>query len=400
MNTVSHTPATSLEIYKLENGNKIPIQHKGFPDLADNYIECEVSNPDGSDKQVNKIPMRSMLPNFAYVLGSIIGNNMTYKSSTYPKTTTNVLASTYENYFLSNNHGSANLGTQGILVGTSNAAVSTAEYNLTNIPIQGSGSSQLGYGETTYTITADIAEVVLTAQRTFTNNSGGDIALAETGIIFYDAQHSFRLLMTRDLLTLPGGVLPSNKVLTIRYIFNTTTSSYYNHHWLLLIYALLFNRSLTFPPAGSTIYSNCWDRVYASNRSLFNGTIIPMIGVAVGDRNGLLVGTGTGEPKANYYAFTEIEHGNTAGLLYRAVENFIGTAVDGNNFITTTNRVFTNNTANSISISEVTAGNYYNCYGVLPTGWAYMARRYYETPVIVDAGASILVEAKHRITLE
>lgn len=400
MNTISHTPATSLEIYKLENGNKVPIQYKGFPDLADNYIECEVSSPEGSDKQINKIPMRSMLPNLACVLAGNIADDNYYKTATYPKTTSNTLATNYENYYLRNNHGSANLGTQGILVGTGSTAVSVSDYNLAGIPIQGSGSGQLVYGETTYTLTGDIAEIVLTAQRTFTNNSGGDISLAETGIIFYSSNHNYRLLMTRDLLALPGGVLPNNKVLTIRYIFKTTAASYYNHHWLLHIYALLFNRSETFPPLGSTVYSNCWDRVFASTRSIFNGILIPMKGMAVGDRNGLLVGTGTGEPKANYYAFTEIEHGDGVGQLYRAVEDFIGMEVDGNNFITTTNRVFTNNTDAAINISEVTAGNYYNCYGISPTGWAYMARRYYSTPIVVDAGASILVEAKHRITLE
>jgi len=93
--------------------------------------------------------------------------------------------------------------TLGIVVGTSNQAVDVGDYVLITPVAHGVGAGQLSFGSSGVDsdITTAASEVYFTAARTFVNSSGGDIAIAEVGMIGkgYISTTPYKFLLDRTL---------------------------------------------------------------------------------------------------------------------------------------------------------------------------------------------------------
>ena len=102
----------------------------------------------------------------------------------------------------------------GILVGTGTDAVTVLDYTLQTKIATGTGAGQLSYGACTVSsdVIEDGSDVYFLVQRTFTNNSGGDITITEVGIASTIAYY-FLLDRTLSTKTITNG---SNATLTYK----------------------------------------------------------------------------------------------------------------------------------------------------------------------------------------
>lgn len=116
----------------------------------------------------------------------------------------------------------ANQSNNGIVVGSGNAAESFDDYKLSTQIAHGTGAGQLSHGATTrVTRTWDEAnrKWVIAIQRSFTNNSGNSIDVAEIGYqsaIYRPSVLAGPYLYVRDVLPEIISV-PATKTLTVTY---------------------------------------------------------------------------------------------------------------------------------------------------------------------------------------
>lgn len=108
---------------------------------------------------------------------------------------------------------------QGIVVGTSDAAVSVTDYQLTALVADGTDAGQLQYGVQSFIVPATVSTSrTCTLSRTFANNSGGDIDIKEVGLIV-KAATSYYFLIDR---TLNAFTIVNATSATVSYIIKVT----------------------------------------------------------------------------------------------------------------------------------------------------------------------------------
>jgi len=118
--------------------------------------------------------------------------------------------------------------TYGIVIGTGNAPNTTSTYALESQIANGTGSGQMQYGATTTgNVTTSGNTISVTSGRTFTNNSGASITVAEVGVYMQAgglytnalAQWAF----ARDVLASPITVANTTPI-SVYYTFQLTIS--------------------------------------------------------------------------------------------------------------------------------------------------------------------------------
>ena len=120
-------------------------------------------------------------------------------------------------------NGAAGNDGYGIFVGTGTTAVTIDDYNLAAKIAHGTGSGQLQYGDTTFTVPTKSGNDYYTEViRGFTNISGATITVAEVGLVYeYETQTTYRWLGWREVLGTAVGV-DNNKTLTVTYRIKVT----------------------------------------------------------------------------------------------------------------------------------------------------------------------------------
>jgi len=115
----------------------------------------------------------------------------------------------------------------GIMIGTSNAANSPSTYALSSQIPSGTSSGQMQYGAmSTASLVISGNTVSFTANRTFTNNSGASITVAEVGIYYKHGTASasfFYFAFARDVLANPVTVANTTPI-TVYYTIQLTIS--------------------------------------------------------------------------------------------------------------------------------------------------------------------------------
>jgi len=109
--------------------------------------------------------------------------------------------------------------TYGIVVGSSNAAEANTDYKLGTQISDGTAAGELDYGAHVWTDAQVVgANVDLQIQRTFINNSGGNVTVEECGI--YAESSNYYFCIIRDVT---GTVtIADNQTLTVDYTIRTT----------------------------------------------------------------------------------------------------------------------------------------------------------------------------------
>jgi hypothetical protein len=99
--------------------------------------------------------------------------------------------------------------TFGIIVGTGTTPVSVTDYKLASKIAHGNGAGQLYHKITIlFDPTVDGDTVIQKVSRTFTNNSGADIAVNEIGLVLKTNCDNFLIMVIRDViipLNIPSG---------------------------------------------------------------------------------------------------------------------------------------------------------------------------------------------------
>jgi len=92
--------------------------------------------------------------------------------------------------------------TYGIIVGTSDQAVSASDYNLISKIAHGDSAGQLyHYATTMLEPTVDGNTVRQRFERTFKNNSGADITVKEIGLVVKTSEDNYLVMIIRDVVT-------------------------------------------------------------------------------------------------------------------------------------------------------------------------------------------------------
>jgi len=193
-------------------------------------IEIEVRDKNGKLIEYKRFPSHSWVKNFLAALRGLFAGGLTYEVDqirdldgvphSYP-----AMSSTYLRILVA--VGGAGQDNKGILFGTGDTPVTPDDYDLASRILEGTGSNQMNYGNTTLEeITAITNGYQFRIVRTATNNSGASITVKEIGLAANYAHKSdgeVYFLLARDVL--PSAITVSNgSTLTVRYIISFTVS--------------------------------------------------------------------------------------------------------------------------------------------------------------------------------
>jgi hypothetical protein len=205
---------------------------KYTPKLPKAVIEFEVRDKDGKLIQKGKFPAKSWVGNIIRLLNALWKTWASATSTTkYIFSTSSVLLDTTNAArplgLYADNAGTyggaapAGETSAGILVGTSDAPVTLAQYNLQQLIAHGVSAGQLSYGATTVEDLTIDTTYFFRIIRTFTNNSGASITVREIGLFLKPKEQSF--MFARDVPASPI-TIPNGSTLTLRYIISHSLS--------------------------------------------------------------------------------------------------------------------------------------------------------------------------------
>jgi len=105
----------------------------------------------------------------------------------------------------------------GLVVGTGTTSVDINDHNLASKISHGTGSGQLSYGDSNPYTTGSGLTQSRGVERSFDNNSGGDITVNEIGLIMkvYDGSSYYNILILRDVIS--ATTVPNGGRLTVKY---------------------------------------------------------------------------------------------------------------------------------------------------------------------------------------
>ncbi|RLE87271.1 MAG: hypothetical protein DRJ67_05130 [Thermoprotei archaeon] len=110
----------------------------------------------------------------------------------------------------------------GIVVGSGTTPPTPGDYTLESKIPHGTGAGQLSYGETGVSaVSVKGNDIYLYIDRTFTNLSGADIDISETGLIGWNTSAD-HVLLARDVFS-PPLTVADGAAITIRYTIKATT---------------------------------------------------------------------------------------------------------------------------------------------------------------------------------
>lgn len=113
--------------------------------------------------------------------------------------------------------------TYGPVIGSGTNAVTVDDYCLQTKIAKGTGSGQMVHGVTEVPVfTVSASEVLMLFCRPFTNSSGGDVVVNETGLYVKYEGAVYYYLLARDVLG-SGVTVNDGKIFTLKYKINITT---------------------------------------------------------------------------------------------------------------------------------------------------------------------------------
>jgi len=202
---------------------KSPVQNREPAMGLGGEIEIAVHDRDGNLIRSFKQPMHTFVENAGKIIQAAFGQPCSVAVDFLIK---DVLGNSYLiPYDMQANAGDycatggEGVDTHGIVVGTSDAAWSYTQYCLQAQITHGTGSGQLSYGATTTQLVSDTGSPAkLTLQRSFDNNSGGDITVREIGWQLVgkdDGGNPRNFMIARDVIT--ATTVPNGGRLTVTY---------------------------------------------------------------------------------------------------------------------------------------------------------------------------------------
>jgi len=303
--TRSHKPTLITDFTIFDKDGKVKL-HETLGEKAperEDTLELVVRHPDGLISEYKKVPVRSFVGNFSYLLNYALAS---VANSSLIKVTagTNPAGS----LFISDALAAAVDDTYGIFIGTNATGASTpgggskvnyTDFNLRNKVAHGTGTGMMEYGATTLA-TYTIGNSSISFTRTFINNSGATIIVKEAGIVGVQTgtPNDYVLLArdTQDASHIDLSVsVATAQTLSVTYTFAlpSTVTGGFNYNWLSMLTSLLTAtaRNVLAYSTGAATSTNF-------SSSVAYCSAIPGLGITT---HGILVGTSAEVVGASMY---------------------------------------------------------------------------------------------------
>ena len=147
------------------------------------YITLKEYTPDGKLVKEHKQEANSLVGNFFGIFAFLSLGATGLPSGITVKDTGNTSRNSALSFYTFS--AAATNSNFGIVVGTGNTAVAIGDYALATKIAHGTGATQLQYGAHTLGAITGTTSYAWTITRAFVNSSGGNIVIAETGLIGY-----------------------------------------------------------------------------------------------------------------------------------------------------------------------------------------------------------------------
>ncbi len=302
--------------------------------IIDIDVELEIKDKHGKTVKKIRFPSQSYVKNFIAVLRALLrgdtesitkldGSSDTYYGG-HPYHT-EIGSNECDNQTLEILNALAGSGddSYGIVVGSGTTSVSINDYNLASKIAHGTGAGQLNYYGVSISgltkVNPNTYEFYL--ERIFENLSGGDVTIAEAGLIvhhrlFYERGNSplldkdTKFMIIRDLLPSPETITPESSI-TIRYYIRIT--GYYVKNFIAFLKACLEKSSTNITqPDGSTVEivgandNHCYSSASGPGTWIFEYRSLYALAGAGDDSYGILVGDGTDNFDVDQYSISKI----------------------------------------------------------------------------------------------
>lgn len=372
------------DIYRTYTVNPVPIK--------ESTIKATIKNPDGSIDKIIEFPFRSFVGNWFLF--------MRYGNSTGAYNFTNMAGgSTAKTVTYLTAHVNYGVDYAGIVVGSSNTALSFSDYNMDNFIDHGTSAGQLEYNR------CYVYEPVVTGnnsyvdiRRAFTNTSGSSVTIREIGLAAatYGDGDGTTPLLTRDVEDQNGSPIEltvlDKQTIEIRYRFYNTTASdggYTNPFMEALYYCLRPQASNIVTSTGGSKTRPFWSHEAST---MFNCN-----GADTDTTRGIIAGSDNTAFTINDYSInTAIAHGTGAGQLYYWDTIIDDIVTDSNERYWEVKRAFSNDSSGSITLGEVAL------YGETASIWIWnlcIMRLVFNPAIILDPNECIRISLIQRASL-
>ena len=221
-----------------------------------------------------------------------------------------------------NNPSYKSFGSNGIIIGTGNQAVTIDDQMLQKQIPNGSADGSLTYNASTVSQdTNDATSAQITFTRTFTNNASLTVTVKEVGFLMQAGTNARSLLTMRDIL--PSGVnVSQGKTLTVNYRIKTNLDSGTDPGGFVASFMRMLYRHIGGTNRAVFDINNVSRTYYPSSTSFgavkcggYNVEYYPYENEE-GWKNGIVIGSGnTAVSMADYFLESVIPHGKTTGAM-------------------------------------------------------------------------------------
>lgn len=313
-------------------------------------IELIHRNALGDIINVKTIPFRSFTTNWAIFQYQNWSNATCTYLNTAGASGTIHLTEMYIDCPYNNDYG-------GIQVGRSSSSPTVADYGLTTKIANGVGTNQLDYSATVFEAPTYVAPYYsMTIRRVFTNYSGADVTVRETGIVG-NTSNTFSTrtgyLLAHDTVDYNGDVINlvigHEQSFEVKYKFRYDISSGFTSNYLKYLYAWM------------DVGNKDYDLVMTNGAITVNPTVqygcaaylLTTAGTYGTNTTGIVVGKGTAIAQYTDFQMDDtISHGSTSGKLLYGGQEYNVPVVDSDGTYYSLKRAFVNDSAATVNITE------------------------------------------------
>jgi len=345
----SHKFEVEVEVTHFDKNSKIKNTYFYPYDWEKNdEITIEVSE---GNKQIQTIsfPVRSFVEGFGRQFTCFFAN----QNSNITKVDTTTVATSIDTISPLNINAPAGSGSFGMWVGIGHTTVTFTDVLVPDKIVSGNSAGQLLYGDTTFGSSSVTATgYKITVQRLFTNNSGADIRIRETGIIAQDSSNN-QYLILHDRISKTGVdidlTVSNGQTANVTYAFYVDSTGYLNENFLKGLYSSYSGLSTPFK-------TTMFDTAGSQSIQFNTGTNWAVGAVSSGiDTWGIVVGSGSMSinPGNTYKLASQIQHGTNVGNLSYETGDGEAILITGASASVIFKRKFINNTPSASVIKEL-----------------------------------------------
>ncbi|HNW88150.1 MAG TPA: hypothetical protein PKN48_00675 [Bacteroidales bacterium] len=313
-------------------------------------IELIHRNVNGDIINTKSIPFRSFTANWAIFQYQNWSNAAFAYLNTAGASGTSHLSEVYIDCPYNNDNG-------GIQVGRSSSSPTVSDYGLTTKIANGVTTNQLDYSATVFEAPTYVAPYYsMTIRRVFTNYSGANVTVRETGIVGNTSSTfvtTAGYLLAHDTVDYNGDainlIIGHEQSFEVKYKFRYDISSGFTSNYLKYLYAWMDTGNKNY----DLIMTNGAVTANPSVQAKCGGYVLTTAGTYGTNTTGIVVGKGTAVAQYTDFQMDDtISHGSTTGKLLYGGQEYNVPVVDATGTYYSLKRAFVNDSAVAVDITE------------------------------------------------